>query len=201
MVQLRAIQNEADIDLSIRREEVRYDRKDMQASEMHWRRDDKLNPRRLEFADGDAFCFVQLVENAPGRRRDKRGRDLGEGLPEQGHRCVIKAVRLVAQIDRLAAHQQAETDHPAQIRAQNLRHRDRTGRGWDEGVSDGDAGYNQGLSQRRAQSVANVLVSSGVPSSRISVIGRGEAAPVASNLTPEGKAQNRRVEIVILPNA
>ena len=67
--------------------------------------------------------------------------------------------------------------------------------------SDGDAGYNQGLSQRRAQSVANVLVSSGVPSSRISVIGRGEAAPVASNLTPEGKAQNRRVEIVILPNA
>ena len=67
--------------------------------------------------------------------------------------------------------------------------------------SDGDAGYNQGLSQRRAQTVANVLVSSGVPSNRISVIGRGEAQPVASNLTPEGKAQNRRVEIVILPNA
>lgn len=67
--------------------------------------------------------------------------------------------------------------------------------------SDGDAGYNQGLSQRRAQTVANVLVSSGVPSRRISVIGRGEAQPIASNLTPEGKAQNRRVEIVILPNA
>ncbi len=67
--------------------------------------------------------------------------------------------------------------------------------------SDGDAGYNQGLSQRRAQSVANVLVSTGVPSNRISVIGRGEAQPIASNLTPEGKAQNRRVEIVILPNA
>ncbi|BBU58976.1 MULTISPECIES: OmpA family protein [Mameliella] len=66
--------------------------------------------------------------------------------------------------------------------------------------SDGDAAYNLDLSQRRARSVANVLISEGVPSSRISVIGRGEDQPVASNLTPEGKAQNRRVEIVILPN-
>ncbi len=67
--------------------------------------------------------------------------------------------------------------------------------------SDGDAGYNLDLSQRRAQSVANVLLSEGVSRSRLSVIGRGEDQPVASNLTPEGKAQNRRVEIVILPNA
>ncbi|MBW4981104.1 OmpA family protein [Mameliella sp. CS4] len=66
--------------------------------------------------------------------------------------------------------------------------------------SDGAAAYNLDLSQRRARSVANVLISEGVPSSRISVIGRGEDQPVASNLTPEGKAQNRRVEIVILPN-
>ncbi len=67
--------------------------------------------------------------------------------------------------------------------------------------SDGDAGYNLDLSQRRAQSVANVLIGEGVPGSRIQVIGRGEDQPIASNLTPEGKAQNRRVEIVILPNA
>ncbi|MFW2542673.1 OmpA family protein [Primorskyibacter sp. 2E107] len=67
--------------------------------------------------------------------------------------------------------------------------------------SDGDAAYNQNLSQRRAQSVANVLISEGVPGSRIAAIGRGEDQPVASNLTAEGKAQNRRVEIVILPNA
>jgi len=66
--------------------------------------------------------------------------------------------------------------------------------------SDGAAAYNLDLSQRRARSVANVLISEGVPSSRVSVIGRGEDQPVASNLTPEGKAQNRRVEIVILPN-
>ncbi|SFQ49425.1 Outer membrane protein OmpA [Roseivivax halotolerans] len=63
----------------------------------------------------------------------------------------------------------------------------------------GDAAYNQGLSQRRAQAVASILTSNGVPSFRVSSIGRGEDQPVASNLTPEGRAQNRRVEIVILP--
>lgn len=64
----------------------------------------------------------------------------------------------------------------------------------------GDAAYNQDLSERRASAVANVLISAGTPASRILPIGRGEDAPVASNLTPEGKALNRRVEIVILPN-
>jgi outer membrane protein OmpA-like peptidoglycan-associated protein len=67
--------------------------------------------------------------------------------------------------------------------------------------SDGDAGYNQGLSERRANAVADVLRNAGVPFNRIQTFGRGEAQPVASNLTPEGKAQNRRVEIVILPTA
>jgi outer membrane protein OmpA-like peptidoglycan-associated protein len=66
--------------------------------------------------------------------------------------------------------------------------------------SDGDASYNQGLSERRANAVADVLMNGGVPFSRINAIGRGEDQPVASNLTAEGKAQNRRVEIVILPN-
>ncbi|MCR8548742.1 OmpA family protein [Salipiger sp. P9] len=67
--------------------------------------------------------------------------------------------------------------------------------------SDGDAGYNLDLSKRRAQAVASLLISEGVPSSRVQAIGRGEDQPVASNLTAEGKQQNRRVEIVILPNA
>ncbi|MDF1727418.1 MAG: OmpA family protein [Sulfitobacter sp.] len=67
--------------------------------------------------------------------------------------------------------------------------------------SDGDASYNQTLSESRARSVANVLISNGVPGARLNTFGRGESQPVASNLTPEGKAQNRRVEIVILPNA
>ena len=67
--------------------------------------------------------------------------------------------------------------------------------------SDGEASYNQQLSEGRARAVANVLVSNGVPGSRIQSVGRGESQPVASNLNAAGKAQNRRVEIVILPNA
>lgn len=66
--------------------------------------------------------------------------------------------------------------------------------------SDGTASYNQGLSERRAQSVAAILQANGVNGARISTIGAGENQPIASNLTPEGKAQNRRVEIVILPS-
>lgn len=66
---------------------------------------------------------------------------------------------------------------------------------------DGDASYNQQLSEGRARTVANILIANGVPQSRVQTFGRGEDQPVATNLTPEGKAQNRRVEIVILPNA
>lgn len=65
----------------------------------------------------------------------------------------------------------------------------------------GTAAYNQGLSQRRAAAVSSILVGGGVPSYRVATIGRGEDQPVASNLTPEGRAQNRRVEIIIRPNA
>jgi len=63
----------------------------------------------------------------------------------------------------------------------------------------GTAAYNQDLSQRRAVSVAGVLRESGVPGGRLSAYGRGEDQPIASNLTPEGRAQNRRVEIIIRP--
>lgn len=64
----------------------------------------------------------------------------------------------------------------------------------------GDAAYNQTLSNNRANSVADVMLNSGVPPRRIHAFGRGEDQPLASNLTPEGRAQNRRVEIIILPN-
>ena len=65
----------------------------------------------------------------------------------------------------------------------------------------GSASYNYDLSQRRAAAVSAVLIGSGVPATRIQTIGRGMDQPVASNATPEGRALNRRVDIVILPNA
>jgi outer membrane protein OmpA-like peptidoglycan-associated protein len=66
--------------------------------------------------------------------------------------------------------------------------------------SDGTAAFNQDLSARRAQAVSSVLIQSGVSANRIRSIGRGEDAPIASNLNAEGKRQNRRVEITITPN-
>ena len=68
-----------------------------------------------------------------------------------------------------------------------------------EGYTDsvGSDGYNQELSQRRAQSVRDALVQRGVDTSRITARGYGKAHPVADNASPEGRAMNRRVEIVI----
>lgn len=65
--------------------------------------------------------------------------------------------------------------------------------------SSGEATYNLGLSQQRANAVADVLQSNGVGYDRLNVTGVGENQPVASNLTPEGKAQNRRVEVIVIP--
>lgn len=65
--------------------------------------------------------------------------------------------------------------------------------------SDGEADYNQGLSEQRANAVADILQSGGVTYDRLTTLGRGENDPIASNLTPEGKAQNRRVDIVVIP--
>lgn len=65
--------------------------------------------------------------------------------------------------------------------------------------SDGSEAYNQALSERRAQSVADYLSTHGVVSARIATRGFGEMQPIASNETAAGKAENRRVEIKIVP--
>lgn len=64
----------------------------------------------------------------------------------------------------------------------------------------GDANYNQGLSERRAEAVASILRGGGVASNRIRTIGAGESSPIASNLNAAGRQMNRRVEIIITPN-
>jgi len=66
-----------------------------------------------------------------------------------------------------------------------------------EGNTDwiGTDAYNQGLSERRANSVMNHLISRGVPASRLTAVGYGESRPIASNETDEGRALNRRVEL------
>ena len=68
-----------------------------------------------------------------------------------------------------------------------------------EGYTDsvGSDATNQKLSKDRAEAVRAYLVSKGVPADKISSVGKGEANPVASNDTPDGRANNRRVEIVV----
>lgn len=62
----------------------------------------------------------------------------------------------------------------------------------------GAAEYNQGLSEKRAVSVKDYLVSQGISASRITTKGFGQTKPIAPNNTLEGRQKNRRVEITII---
>lgn len=64
--------------------------------------------------------------------------------------------------------------------------------------SQGSAAYNRKLSQQRASSVRDYLISAGVDAGRLKATGLGESSPIASNDTADGRAQNRRVEIRVL---
>jgi OOP family OmpA-OmpF porin len=68
-----------------------------------------------------------------------------------------------------------------------------------EGHTDwiGSDAYNAGLSERRANSVQAYLIEHGVSASRLSTVGYGESRPIASNDTREGRALNRRVELLV----
>ena len=65
--------------------------------------------------------------------------------------------------------------------------------------STGSAEYNQKLSERRAEAVAQYLEGQGLRSDRIITVGAGETRPVAPNDTPEGRQANRRVELTLTP--
>ncbi|MNE78477.1 Outer membrane porin F precursor [compost metagenome] len=63
--------------------------------------------------------------------------------------------------------------------------------------SQGADAYNQGLSEMRASSVAAFLLDQGLAPDKVTSLGVGESQPVADNATEEGRAKNRRVELVI----
>jgi outer membrane protein OmpA-like peptidoglycan-associated protein len=70
-----------------------------------------------------------------------------------------------------------------------------------EGHTDngGNANANLVLSQRRAEAVRDAMIAAGVDARRISAIGMGQAQPVASNTTEDGRARNRRVDVILEP--
>ena len=59
----------------------------------------------------------------------------------------------------------------------------------------GTDAYNQKLSERRATTVKEYMISQGIPAAKITILGKGETQPVASNKTSDGRAKNRRVDI------
>jgi len=65
--------------------------------------------------------------------------------------------------------------------------------------STGPSDYNQTLSEQRAQSVGSYLVNQGIAAGRVQTTGYGERYPIASNETETGRAQNRRVELELVP--
>lgn len=98
-------------------------------------------------------------------------------------RSVVKP-EFMAEIRALADFMKANTDVEAVLEG----HTDATGA----------ETYNQGLSQRRVNAVRQVLIDQfGIPATRLRAEGYGETRPVASNDTPAGRAQNRRVQSVI----
>src|SRR5207237_2143012 len=62
----------------------------------------------------------------------------------------------------------------------------------------GTTDFNKSLSERRASAVRDYLLHSGITKSRVRIRGYGEDAPIADNSTDEGRAENRRVEFVVL---
>jgi outer membrane protein OmpA-like peptidoglycan-associated protein len=91
-------------------------------------------------------------------------------------------------VDEIALVARSLRDNP-QSTVQVIGHTDNVGR----------TDYNQALSERRAAAVAQILLANGVGAGRVQTVGHGYNQPVASNDTPGGRAQNRRVEIVITP--
>ena len=105
---------------------------------------------------------------------------LGDVLFDTAQSTIKPGAHLT--LDRLASFMQSNPQARVMIEG----HTD--SRGSDE--------YNDALSERRADAVAAALSRRGVSPDRVNAIGRGKAYPVASNDTPEGRQQNRRVEII-----
>lgn len=153
---------------------------------------------------GEGAAFVQMIAVSPAdapaipvadASRFPTGGDLATGLAETGH-VVLDGLDFASGADRLGTGPHAALDDLARALRENaglrialVGHTDNTGA----------QAANLALSRRRAEAVRRRLLDlSGVAGDRILAEGVGPLAPRASNLTPEGRALNRRVEAVLL---
>ena len=138
-------------------------------------------------AEERAAAAIASLEEVANVKEERRGTVItlqGAVLFKTGVAELLPLAR--QQLDRVAS-ALIETDESRQIVVEG--HTD----------SRGSDRSNLQLSQERADSVARYIVSRGLSASRISAVGKGEAEPIASNRTSDGRANNRRVEIVVPP--
>lgn len=140
-----------------------------------------------------------------GRQMDRQAEELDEELANANVERVGEGIQItfdnaiLFDFDRAALKAQARADL-AELAA-SLQRYDNTDvviYGHTDSVGSDD--YNLRLSEERARAAAEYLMSQGISRSRITTIGKGETAPVASNETDSGRAQNRRVEVAIFAN-
>lgn len=141
--------------------------------------------------DDDGDGVVNRLDECPGTPKgtpvDKRGCEIRGDY-------VLKGVNFESNSDRLRP---GATEILDEVVATLLKYPEITFEIQGHTDSDGSAAYNEGLSQRRAQTVYDYLASQGVDESRMTARGYGEAQPVADNSTAAGKAENRRVVLSV----
>jgi len=141
-----------------------------------------------------------------GNKMDKQAREIDNALPGadvervgEGIKLTLKenAVRFNVNKSTLTATAQANLDKLVPVFKE---YADTNIQIFGYTDADGTDEYNLKLSQERAASVRNYLVSKGLAASRFTTTGMGEADPIATNETVDGKSQNRRVELAITAN-
>ena len=140
-------------------------------------------------SDGDGVVdrLDKCPDTPPGLEVDADGCALPTVISLEGVNFRTNSAELLDGADEVLDVQAATLDDNVDVLIEVAGHTD----------SVGDAGYNEQLSQRRAEAVRDYLVSKGVAAERITAVGYGESEPIASNDTAEGRAENRRVELRI----
>jgi outer membrane protein OmpA-like peptidoglycan-associated protein len=141
-----------------------------------------------------------------GNKMDKQAREIDQALPGAEVERVGEGIRLVLKEDAVRFDTgQATLTAQAKTNLDKLvpvfkEYPDTNIEIYGYTDSTGSPEFNLTLSQKRAESVKNYLISSGLVSSRLKTTGLGIADPIATNDTAEGRRQNRRVEFAILAN-
>jgi len=147
---------------------------------------------------GTAGAFI-------GRNMDRQAAEIKQTVPgatviRQGEGIIVKFdTGILFDVDKTALKSAAQTNlenltsslkKNPETNVMIIGHTDNTG----------TAEHNMDLSVRRAEAVKSYITDNGIPSTRLTTQGKGETEPIADNNTAAGRAQNRRVEIVIMAN-